>query len=159
MTILAIAIMALALFGTPLGLPGNWIMIAVLAAGAYFGDVGGLVLMACVLIAAVAEVVEFMLVQRLNLRYGGSRKAFWGAIAGGFAGVVVGLPVPVVGSIAAGLIGSFIGAAAVTLAETRNMDSASRVGWGVLLGRMWAAAAKTAAGFVILVLGAAAFLL
>lgn len=159
MTILAIAVMALALFATPLGLPGNWIMIAVLAAGAYFGHVGGLLLMACVLIAAVAEVVEFMLVQRLNLRYGGSRKAFWGAIAGGFAGIVVGLPVPVVGSIAAGLIGSFIGAAAVTLAETRNMDSASRVGWGVLLGRMWAAAAKTAAGFVILVLGAAAFLL
>lgn len=159
MSLLAIALMFGALFLTPLGLPGNWIMIAVLAAGAYFDYVGALVLIAAVLIALVGELVEFLLVQKLNLRYGGSNKAFWGAIAGGMIGVVVGVPVPVIGSIVAGFIGSFVGAALVTLAETRHMQSAGRVGWGVLLGRMWAAAVKTAAGIVILVLGAAAFLL
>jgi uncharacterized protein len=159
MSIIAIAVMAAALLTTPLGLPGNWIMIAVLAAGAYFGDVGALVLIACTLIAGVAELVEFLLVQRLNIRYGGSRGAFWGAIAGGIVGVIVGIPVPIIGSVLAGFAGSFAGAALVTLAQTRKLDSASRVGWGVLLGRMWAAAVKTAAGVVILVLGAAAFLL
>lgn len=159
MSAIAIAIMVVALFLTPLGLPGNWIMIAVLAAGAWYGVVGALVLIACVLVAAAAEVIEFLLVKRLSLKYGGSRRAFWGAIGGGIIGVVVGAPVPVVGSIIAGFVGSFAGAAAVTLHETRSTDAAKRVGWGVLLGRMWAAAAKTAAGVAILVLGAASFLL
>lgn len=159
MTVLAIVVMAAALFLTPLGLPGNWIMIAVLAAGAYFGDVGWAIFIAATLIAFAAEIVEYLLLKKLAVRYGGSRKAFWGAIAGGFAGVVIGLPVPIIGSVVAGLLGSFVGAAIVTFAETRNMDDANRVGWGVLLGRMWAAAAKTAAGVAILVLGAAAFLL
>ena len=155
----AIAIMAAALLVTPLGLPGNWIMIAVLTAGVYTGDVRPLVLIGCLLLAIAAEAVEYLLVQRHNLRYGGSRLAFWGAIAGGIVGVIIGLPVPVVGSLIAGFLGTFAGAALVTLAETRKLDSASRVGWGVLLGRMWAAAVKTAAGVAILVMGAAAFLL
>ena len=108
--------------------------------------------------AIAAEAVEYLLVQRHNLRYGGSGRAFWGAIAGGIVGVMVGLPVPVVGSLIAGFLGTFAGAALVTFMETRKLDSASRVGWGVLLGRMWAAAVKTAAGVAILVMGAAAFL-
>jgi hypothetical protein len=158
-TVAAIVVMTGALFTTPLGAPGNWIMVAVLAAGAWFGLVGWLVLGSAVLIAGAAEVVEFMLVRRLSLQYGGSRRAFWGSIAGGIVGVLVGAPVPVVGSIVAGFLGSFIGAALVTLSERRSLEHARRVGWGVLLGRMWAAAVKTAAGVVILVLGAAAFLL
>jgi len=159
MTTLAILIMVAALFATPLGLPGNWIMIAVLAVAAYFGQVGALIIITATLLAGIAEIVEFMLVRKLSLRYGGSRRAFWGAIAGGIAGVVIGLPVPVAGSIVAGFLGSFLGAGAVTWVETRSMDSAGRVGWGVLLGRMWAAAVKTAAGVAILVLGGAALLL
>ena len=159
MSMLAILVMVAALFATPLGLPGNWIMIAVLAAGAFFGRVGAPVLVSAALLAGAAEVVEFMLVRRLSLQYGGSRKAFWGAIAGGVIGVILGFPVPVVGSIVAGFLGSFLGAGLVTLVETRKLDSARRVGWGVVLGRMWAAAVKTAAGVAILVLGAAALLL
>lgn len=155
----AIAIMIGALFLTPLGLPGNWIMIAVLTAGVYFEVVSPLMLIACLLIATAAEALEYLLVQRLNLKYGGSNRAFWGAIAGGFIGVMVGVPVPVIGSIIAGFLGTFIGAVAVTLHETRSSHAARRVGWGVLLGRVWAAAVKTAAGIVIIVLGAAAFLL
>ena len=158
MSTLAILVMVAALLVTPLGLPGNWIMIAVLTAGVYTGDVSALVLIACLLLAIAAEAVEYLLVQRHNLRYGGSGRAFWGAIAGGIVGVMVGLPVPVVGSLIAGFLGTFAGAALVTFMETRQLDSASRVGWGVLLGRMWAAAVKTAAGVAILVMGAAAFL-
>ena len=74
-------------------------------------------------------------------------------------GVVVGIPVPIIGSIIAGFVGSFAGAALVTWLEARDMGQAGRVGWGVLMGRMWAAAVKTAAGVVILVAGGAALLL
>jgi uncharacterized protein len=156
---LGILIMAVALLLTPLGVPGLWIMVAVLAVGAWAGAVGLLVVATAVVLAAAAEVVEFLVIDRMNIRYGGSRLAFWGAIVGGIAGIIVGVPVPVVGSIVAGFIGSFIGAALATLYETRQVEAAARVGWGTLLGRMWAAAAKVAAGTVILVLGSASLLL
>jgi uncharacterized protein len=158
MAIAGILIMVVALLLTPLGVPGLWIMVGVLAIGAIVGDVGVLTLMVCLVLAFAAEIVEFFIVDKLNVRYGGSRFAFWGAILGGIAGVIIGLPVPIIGSLIAGFIGSFAGAVAATLYETRRMDAAARVGWGVLLGRMWSAAVKVAVGIVIFVLGAAALL-
>lgn len=158
LAVLAIVVMVIALFLTPLGVPGNWIMVGVLAAAAIFGEVSAGVMIAALLIAGAAEVVEFMIVSRLNLRYGGTNRAFWGSIAGGIVGVMVGIPVPVVGSIVAGFVGSFVGAAIVTYLETTKSDAALRVGWGVLIGRALSAAAKSAAGVVILVVGAAALL-
>ncbi len=159
MNVLAVGGMLVSLFLTPMGMPGNWIMLAIVGAGAWFGRVSVGVLLLCAAVAIVAEVLEFVIVQKLTGRYGGSKKAFWGAIAGGIAGVLVGMPVPIIGSIIAGFVGSFAGAALVTWLEARDMGQAGRVGWGVLLGRMLAAAAKTAAGVVILVAGGAAFLL
>jgi uncharacterized protein len=159
LAVLGIAVMVAALLLTPLGVPGLWIMVAVLALGTWLGAVGVLVLGIAIVLAAAAEVVEFLIVERLNVRYGGSRLAFWGAITGGIAGVIIGMPVPIFGSVVAGFIGSFVGAALATLYETRRVEAAARVGWGTLLGRMWAAAAKIAAGMIILVLGASALLL
>jgi uncharacterized protein len=158
LAVLGIAVMFIALFLTPLGIPGNWIMVGVLAAGALLGEVGVGVMIAALLLAGAAEIVEFMIVNRLNVRYGGTSRAFWGSIAGGIMGVMVGLPVPIVGSVIAGFLGSFVGAAVVTWFETTRSDAALRVGWGVLIGRALSAAAKSAAGVVILVLGAAALL-
>jgi uncharacterized protein len=159
LAVLGILIMAVALLLTPLGVPGLWIMVAVLGVGTWLGAVGLAILVMCVVLAAAAEVVEYMIIDRMNVRYGGSRLAFWGAIIGGVAGVLIGMPVPVIGSIVAGFLGSFAGAAVATLYETRKVESAARVGWGTLMGRMWAAAAKVAAGVIIFVLGSAALLL
>ena len=158
MAILGVLLMGVALFLTPLGIPGLWIMVGVLALGAVLGDVGVVILIVCLALAFGAEVLEFFIVQKLNIRYGGSRLAFWGAIFGGVIGVIVGMPIPIIGSIIAGFLGSFAGAMAATLYETKRFDSAARVGWGVLIGRMWAAATKVAAGIVIFVLGSAALL-
>lgn len=159
LAIIGIIIMGLALFLTPLGVPGLWIMVGVLTIGAALGEVSILVLLSCLALALGAEILEFFIVQKLNVRYGGSRLAFWGAILGGVVGVVIGLPVPIIGSIIAGFLGSFAGAMAATLYETKEFDAARRVGWGVLLGRMWSAAAKVAAGVVIFVMGSAALVM
>jgi uncharacterized protein YqgC (DUF456 family) len=51
-----------------------------------------------------------------------------------------------------------VGAALVTYAETKQMISAHRVGWGAVIGRALSAISKTAAGIVILVLATAALL-
>ena len=155
---LLIFVMLAAVFMIPFGLPGLWIMTAVVLAGWLMGEVGMLVLAVTVLLALVAELIEFLIVKRLTEQYGGSRKAFWGAIGGGLIGVIVGAPVPVVGSILAALIGTFIGAALVTWLETRELVAAHRVGWGAVIGRGISAVTKTAAGLTIFVLAAAAFL-
>lgn len=158
MTIFAILLMVLSLFLIPLGLPGIWIMVGILALGAVYKEVGLLVLVGALVLALTAELLEFVFVKRLTDKYGGSRKAFWGAIIGGVIGVIVGIPVPVIGSVIAGFVGSFLGAAVATVLEGRDLAAARRVGWGVLIGRALAAAVKTAAGIVILVFGIAAFL-
>ena len=96
--------------------------------------------------------------KRTTARFGASRRAYWGAIAGGLVGTVVGVPVAVVGALLGGLVGTFAGAALVGLAETRRAGAAGRGAWGALLGRALAAGLKTAVGVAILVLGGAAIL-
>ena len=158
-SIIAILLLVGALFLVPFGLPGVWIMLAILAGAALYGEVAWLTLLALTAVAATAEVLEFLFVKRYSERYGGSRLAFWGAVIGGTIGVVVGVPVPVVGPLVAGVLGSFLGAAAATLAETRKVGSAARVGWGVMIARVLAVGAKTVAGVVILVVGVSALLI
>jgi hypothetical protein len=65
----------------------------------------------------------------------------------------------VLGPVLAGLVGTFAGAAAVTLAETRSLGRASRVGWGVLLARILAVALKVGVGMAVLAVGGGAVIL
>jgi uncharacterized protein len=158
LALLGVLVMVGALALIPLGVPGTWIMVGVLAIGALAGRVGALVLIAAIVLAGIAELVEFVASARVNRRYGGSRGAFWGAAFGGILGVIIGVPVPVIGSVIAGFIGAFLGAAAVTFHEVKDYDRAWQVGRGALVGRVVSAAVKTGIGIVILVLGAAALL-
>lgn len=158
MALVGIAILVLALLSIPLGLPGLWIMLGVVAVGAILNEVSLITLIVCALIATIAELIEFFILRKLTKQYGGSRKAFWGALGGGFVGVLLGFPIPIIGSVIAGMLGAFAGAALVTYAETRQLDTAHRVGWSAVLGRMFTAVAKTGAGVAILVIAGAALL-
>ena len=155
--LIIVALMALSILLIPLGFPGLWILAGFVLLGAVVGEVSAWVVMAAVLLAAATELAEWLVVRSMNLRYGGSPRAFWGAIAGGFVGVVVGAPVPVVGSVVGGFLGSFLGAALVTWHELRDLDAARRVGWGVLLARTLSVGMKVAVAVVILVLGGGAW--
>ncbi len=162
---LAILLLALCLIaGLPLvlfGLPGLWVMVlGVIGYGALtnFHTVGLATIAAVTGFAFAGEIVEWVLGFRLTRRYGGSRRAGWGALIGGLVGAGVGAPVPIVGSIVGAFVGSFVGAAAFEYAGTWNADVAMRVGWGALLGRAAGAAAKVALGIGIAVLGVVAAL-
>lgn len=151
-------VMFLSILLIPIGFPGLWIMVAVVGVGAMLGEIGPGVVVMVIAVAATAELLEFLIVRRMSIRYGGSNRAFWGAIIGGTVGVFMGFPIPVVGPVVAGVIGSFIGAGAIALYESRDLASASRVGWGVVLARAIAAAMKVAAAFVILAVGGTAWI-
>jgi uncharacterized protein YqgC (DUF456 family) len=158
-----LALFALVLVGCvaliPLGLPGTWLMlVAAIGANLLPGPrlVGASTLIAVALVALVGEVLEYTVSARYTTRYGGSRRAGWGAIAGGFVGAVIGVPVPIVGSVVGAFVGAFAGA---YLAERSRETAegrvahgpAARVATGALVGRAVAAALKTGCGILIAV--------
>jgi hypothetical protein len=68
------------------------------------------------------------------------------------------VPVPIVGSVIGAFAGSFGGAALFEYSLSGTAATAVRVGWGALLGRAFAAAAKVAIALVIAVIGTVAAL-
>jgi len=150
---LFLALAALAgLVLTVFGLPGLWLFLLLAAglkaAGVATGLTWGAWLVGIAL-AFAAELVEWVVSLRYTTRLGGSRRAGWGAIAGGLLGAVVGLPVPVIGSVLGSFLGSFLGALAAEYSATRDTDLAGRVAWGALIGRTVATAIKIMLGVVI----------
>lgn len=148
-------VLLLSLLLIPLGLPGTWLMIG--AAIGYDalvpGDpIGWLTIVATAVLATIAEVIEFSLASRYTRKYGGSRRAGWGAIIGGIVGAIVGVPVPIIGSVIGAFVGSFAGAlvAEYTRREA-TAGTATRVATGALIGRVVAAAMKTGIGTAIAV--------
>lgn len=149
--LLAIALV-LSLLLVPLGLPGLWVMLGV--AFAYDMLVGGApiglgVISVALVLAVVAEVIEFVLGGRGARRFGGSRRAEWGAIGGGLVGAFVGVPVPIVGPMIGAFVGAFAGALAGELSVRREIGGSTRVAIGALVGRAMAVAVKVAIGCMI----------
>ena len=154
--LLLLATVLIGLILIPLGLPGIWLIVFGVVGYGWltdFREVGGGIIAFAVGLAALGEVLEAWVGFRFAARYGGSRRAGWGALAGGLVGAVVGVPVPVVGSVIGGFVGAFVGAAVLEYTNARRSDVAARAGWGAVLGRAAAAAMKMALGVAI---GAAA---
>jgi len=104
-------------------------------------------------LAFLGEIIENWIGFRYAKRYGGSSRSGWGALIGGLIGAVIGVPVAVIGSVIGALLGSFVGAALFEYTYSRHVGIASRAGWGAVVGRAAAAAAKIAIGMVIAVVG------
>lgn len=151
----------LGLVVVPFGLPGLWVM--VLALGVFglatdFAAVGAGVILLAAALAAVGEILDLWLGFRFAARYGGSRRAGWGAVAGGLAGALVGVPLPVIGSLVGAFLGAFAGAAAAEYTSARRVGASVHAGWGAVLGRAAAAAVKVGLGLAIAVVGTYAVL-
>jgi uncharacterized protein YqgC (DUF456 family) len=138
----------------PFGLPGLWVMVLGIVGYGWMTDfrtvTAGLLVLVLVL-AVGGEVIEAWLGFRFAKRYGGSSRAGWGALLGGLVGAVVGVPVPLIGSVIGGVVGAFGGAALFEYTRARHTGAAAGAGWGAVLGRAAAAAAKMALGIVIAV--------
>src|SRR5712691_5551912 len=115
----------------PLGLPGLWVMVlGVIGYGWLMGfqSVGVATIAVVVGLAFLAELVEWWLGFGLARRYGGSRRAGWGALVGGLVGAAIGVPVPLIGSVIAGFVGSFAGAMLLEYTTSGTAASAVRAG-------------------------------
>jgi uncharacterized protein YqgC (DUF456 family) len=135
-----------------LGLPGLWIMIA--SAITYNivvpeRPMSWLSIAGICALGVVAEVLDFSLAGKYARKYGGSRKAAWGAIIGGMIGAFVGVPVPIVGPVIGALIGSFAGALVGEFRDTGDTGAAAKVATGALIGRVLGTVIKVGLGFTI----------
>ena len=143
---------ALSLPLTAVGLPGSWLLlggVTIWKAAAPAAPVSWTWIIVAVALATIAELIEFLLASRYTTKYGGSRRAGWGALIGGIAGAIVGVPVPVVGSILGSFAGAFVGALVAELSHRAEGAHAGRVAWGALVGRVLATGAKVALGVVL----------
>jgi uncharacterized protein len=138
----------------PFGLPGLWLIVLGILSYGWLTDFRTLSagLLALVIgLALLAEIVEAWIGFRFAERYGGSRRAGWGALVGGLIGALVGVPVPIIGSVIGGFAGAFAGAALFEYTRARASAGAVRAGWGAVLGRAMAVAVKMGLGVVLLV--------
>jgi uncharacterized protein YqgC (DUF456 family) len=146
------AVIVLSLILIVLGLPGLWIMVATAVVYNMIvpGDpIGWVSLIAVAVLALVAELLEFTMTGRYARKYGGSRRAGWGAILGGIVGAMVGFPVPIVGPVIGAFVGSFVGALVAELTGGASAGDATRVAKGALIGRVMSTVLKIGIGFTI----------
>lgn len=155
MDVLILAVvLVLSLIMIPFGMPGTLVMFA--AAICYKllvpqGGIGWVTVTIVGILMVIAEGLEWTLASRFARRYGGSRRAGWGAVIGGMIGAFMGVPVPIVGSIIGAFVGAFVGALVFEWSGGSGGGTATRVAWGALLGRVTGAAVKIAIGFVMAV--------
>ena len=150
--LILVAILILSLLMIPLGLPGLWVM---LAAGVGYSilvpnSIGVVTLVGVAVIALAAEVLEWTLAGRYARKYGGSKRAGWGAVLGGTAGAMfIGFGIPIIGHVLGAFFGAFAGALVFEYSREYNHRTATRVAWGALVGRVVAAALKVVAGLLV----------
>jgi uncharacterized protein YqgC (DUF456 family) len=150
--VLLVGALLLSLILIALGLPGLWVMIA--SAVIYnilvgTEPIGWFTLVGVGILAAIAEIIEWTLSGKFARKYGGSRRAAWGAIIGGTLGAILGFPLPIIGPLIGAFAGSFIGALVGEVSAGGTHRDATRVAWGALVGRVAATAIKMAIGAAI----------
>jgi uncharacterized protein YqgC (DUF456 family) len=149
-------------------LPGNWGIVALVAAFWFFvpregsRGIDNVCLGVVITLAIVGEVIEFAAGAVGAAKVGASRRSIWyslvGAMAGSIGGAAMGMPIPVIGSLVAAVVGGSIGAfAGAYLGESsleRSLAERVAVGKGAVIGRLWGTVGKFAVGAVMLAVAA-----
>lgn len=149
-----------------IGLPGNWLVVAVAATYSYFMpderrlDVSLLTIVGLFVLAAIGEGIEFLAGALGASKAGGSKRgtalALVGSIVGGIVGIFISLPVPIIGQIAGPLIFASLGAlGGAVLGEQwkgRDLDESINIGHAAFWGRLIGTLGKILTGCVMLVL-------
>jgi uncharacterized protein YqgC (DUF456 family) len=153
-----IALLGASLIGGVLAvlqLPGTWLILAAAAAHAWYYDFQQITwrpLAVMCAVALAAEALELVAGMRGAVRAGASRAGSWGALLGGFAGMIVFtplIPVPIAGTVLGGLLGCFAGAYIMECRAHGDTDKGTRVASGAVVGRLVGMMIKLAAAIVL----------
>ena len=153
------------------GIPGTWLMVGSTVFVAWWWRAGTAAsqpgmfniwtLVAITVIAAVAELLEFLAGVVGSQRAGGTRWGALGALGGGLVGAIVAtplIPLPLIGSLAGACIGAAAGALALELYTGQQLHVSIKSGVGAGMGTFVGRAIKLIAGALIwLIVAVAAF--
>ena len=153
-----------------LGLPGNWIVVAL--AAACWGlarpesmlAINVWVLVSLTALAALGELFEFLAGVLGVKKLGGSARSTWlallGSLVGALLGFVMGSGIPVIGNVIASVLGSAVGALVGTIYGERTdgkaWEHSLQVGSAAFIGRILGTLGKLALGTAMLVIFLAA---
>ena len=153
-----------------LGLPGNWLIVAVAILWALIGPAGyqfhWAIPAALGLLAIVGELIEFLTSVLGTKKLGGSTRgatlSVIGSIIGGIAGAVFGIPFPIpligmlIGSVLFAGVGAWVGATLGEKWEGKSMEESLKIGGAAFVGRLLGTAGKLMVGSTMVVLAIAA---
>lgn len=155
-----------------LGMPGNWIVVA-LAAGCYWFRPESLgthvalpTLIAMAAVAGIGELLEFAAsalgAKRMGATTRGTVLAILGSVAGAITGLFMGtaIPIPIVGNLIGSLLlgaaGAFGGAIAGERWAGKDWDTSFQIGSAAFWGRLLGTIGKAVCGTVVCAIFAAA---
>ncbi len=151
-TLLSLSMLA-GLLITPLGLPGNWVILGcavVYGLAIHWTKFGWPFLLVFAIAALVGEIVEVLSSAVGAKKYGASTGGTIAAIVGSIVGLAVGSGiVPILGTIVGAFLGAFLGAFGYEYFRLNDLRQALRAGLGAFLGRTAAVIAKEAIGLLM----------
>jgi uncharacterized protein len=146
------------------GLPGNWLILAIavlywilrpLGAAASLNTIALAIIAA---LAALGELLEIIMSSAGVAKAGGGKRsavyAILGSVIGGCAGLVIGVPLPVFGPLAGSLffgsLGAMAGAMLSELSSGKSWPRAFQIAKAAFLGRALGTLAKLAVGLAMI---------
>jgi hypothetical protein len=157
LSIIGYILLCLAMVGglllTPLGLPGNWIIVGCGVAHGFvtgWSKFGWPFVALLVAAAFAGEIIEALSAAIGAKKYGASTGAMVAAIVGSIVGLSLGSGImPIVGTIVGGFAGAFLGAFLYEYSRLNDRRQALRAGVGAFLGRTAAVIAKESIGSIM----------
>lgn len=158
---------------TALGMPGNWLMVALAALYAWLApkqpptSISWTMVIILLVLAALGEILEFAAGALGTARAGGSRRgaamALGGSLIGGLFGLVVGTPVPLIGSLVGAVlfagVGALVGALVGEIWTGRDLVVSWRVAKRAFWGRLFGTLGKVIVGGLMALLAILALML
>lgn len=138
------------------GLPANWIILVLIFLWKLLGpavSADGLTwtfIIIMALLAALGELMEWVLQVKLGNKFGSSAKGNWGGIIGSILGGILLLPLFFgFGALLGALGGAYVGCLLVELACRRDFKAAHTAAWGAFIGRSLGMSLKLGLGIAI----------
>jgi len=153
--IILLVVLFLGLAINVLGLPGLWLMVAAHAvyalATGWNRYVGWPSLIAMIVLALIAEAVEFFAGAAGSKAAGGRTRGAIGAVVGAFIGAILFsfIPLFIVAQVVGACVGAFVGAAVMEFTD-KDLRHSLRVGVGAAKGRFVGIVGKLGIGIVML---------
>ena len=139
-----------------IGLPGTFVILGsafVYAMITGFSGISWGVLAILLVIALIAEAIEFFVGAVAAKTFGGGKQAMAGAIIGGIMGAIWATPLfPVIGTLIGAFVGCFAGAALFEFLSSQDFQKSVKVGMGAFLGAIGGKLTKIAAGCAMVVM-------